>query len=356
MVTPEDGISDQEDGLEPGQTLPGGWTVIERFGVERCGRYSTGYRVKNEDGREGFLKALNYDFYLLSDDPRERLKAALDAFSDEARYLNIALEHRFDRVVTLFESGTLRDSKGRSIVSYLIFEMAETDGRQQLDASARASYFESARMLHDVAVGIHQLHGKEIAHQDIRAANVLCFGKHRAKVADLGKAVDPASISEHAEHAVAGDETYAPPELLYDFISSDWKVRRFGCDLYLLGSLIVTFFLGTGMTPQILAEMPAHLGPNEWTGGTYEDVLPYLQEASAVVLQRLLSQLEHESANPKWAREVTSIVAELCNVDPLKRGDTIEAQRGGNRLRLDRYLSKLDRLSRVASLHFRRSA
>ena len=209
----------KDDLLKAGTTLPRGWTVTEKCGPERCGRYSTGYLVRHDDGRRGFLKCLNYDFYLLTDDPREQLKAAVDAFSDESRLLTVALDHRLDRVVTLFDHGSIRDAEGRASVDYLIFEEAEFDGRQQLDATARAAYFESARMLHDVAVGIHQLHGKNIAHQDIRAANVLCFGRQRAKVSDLGKAVDPATIAEHADEPVPGDETYAPPELLYDYLS-----------------------------------------------------------------------------------------------------------------------------------------
>jgi serine/threonine protein kinase len=339
-----------------GAELAGGWVVVEKYGNERCGRYSTGFRVKNKDGRDGFLKALTYDFYLLSANPAEQLKAALDAYSLEARLLRSALEHNLDRVVKIYTGETLRDSSGRTTVSYLIFELAEDDGRQQLDASSRAEYLDCIRMLHDVAVGVSQLHRIGIAHQDIRAANVLCFKSRRAKIADLGKAVDPHAIAEHVEDLIAGDETYAPPELLYNFVPGDWNVRRFGCDFYLLGSLIVTFFLGTGMTPQMLGALPEKLRPSEWVGTRYEDILAYLQNAAASVFDRLAHQMRKETGDGRWAEEIVGIVRELCDPDPARRGDSVLGARGANPLSLERYLSKLDRLTKQAEIYRKRAS
>jgi serine/threonine protein kinase len=338
--------SDPQESIEIGIELNGGWIVVEKCGPERCGRYSFGFIVKNHDGRSGFLKALNYDAYLLSDNPAEILKAALDAFHDESRLLRLANDMRLDRVIRLFDGNTIRTAKGRGTCSYLIFELAEADGRQQLDASRRVAYFESIRMLHDVAVGVWQLHEHRIAHQDIRAANVLCFGTRRAKIGDLGKAVDPSATADHVDEIVPGDETYAAPELLYNSASPDWSVRRFGADLYLLGSLIVTFFMGTGMTPQMLANVPENLRPAEWRGMRYADVLPYLNESAARVFYDLRKQLVAESRDERWADEVVQIVRQLCNPDPMGRGDPIAHARGVNPYSLERFLGKLDRLTR----------
>ena len=37
-------------------------------------------------------------------------------------------------------------------------------------------------------------------------------------------------MSPHDELDCAGDQTYAPPELLYGYIPQDWRVRRLGCE------------------------------------------------------------------------------------------------------------------------------
>jgi serine/threonine protein kinase len=339
---------DLGDQLRVGMLLSGGWSITEKCDQSRCGRYSSGYLVKNKDGRKGFLKALNYDSYLYSSDPAEVLKAALDAYHDESRLLGIARARKLDRIVTLYDGATIRDESGRSMTSYLIFELAESDGRQQFESDKRAEYFQSISMIHDVAVGLYQLHRSEIAHQDIRAANVLCYTDARAKVADLGKAVDRQVVAEHINEAVPGDETYAAPELLYNSISPDWSVRRYGADLYLLGSLIVTFFMGTGMTAQLMVNLPSDLHYTRVDLDTYADVLPYLVNASAVVLQRLRKQLIQESGDPRWSDEIVDIVRQLCNPDPTKRGDMSQAKQGKSRFDLERYVGRIDRLTKMA--------
>jgi serine/threonine protein kinase len=227
------------DNFPVGFKLKGGWTVVEKCGPDRCGRHSFGYFVKNEDGRTGFLKAINYDAYLYSDNPEEVLLTALAAYNDETRLLRITAEKRLDRIVSLYAAGHVRATDGRTLASYLIFELAEADGTQQFSSETRSAYFDSICMLHDVVVGVAQLHREKIAHQDIRSPNILCFKDIRAKIADLGKAVDPQANADLAEQSIPGDETYAPPELLYNFVPSDWAVRRYGCDLYLVGSLMV---------------------------------------------------------------------------------------------------------------------
>lgn len=343
-------------GLKVGDELPGGWQVTEQCGPEKCGRHSFGYHVRNKDGRHGFLKALNYDAYLLSPNPADVLKAALDAFHDENRLLSIARDKNLDRVIRLYTGDTVRTADGRGTCSYLIFELADTDGRAQFDVTCRKEYFECVTMLHDVAVGLWQLHQQMIAHQDIRAANILSFPNRRAKIGDLGRAVDPRTIAEHVSEIVPGDETYAPPELLYNSASPDWAVRRFGADIYLLGSLIVTFFMGTGMTPQMMKHLPRSLGPAEWNGAIYADVLPYLHEAAARVFQELQDQLLVESDDKAWTLELMDLVKQLCNPDPTRRGDPIARRQNANPFSLERYLAKLDRLTKQAQYLRKKSA
>jgi hypothetical protein len=41
----------------------------------------------------------------------------------------------------------------------------------------------------------------------------------------------------------------------------DWKARRLGCDLYLLGSMIVYLFTGHGMTPLLVRHLSLSTPP-----------------------------------------------------------------------------------------------
>ena len=44
-------------------------------------------------------------------------------------------------------------------------------------------------VLHQVAMGLHQMHFKNILHRDIKSANILCSTDGQIKIADLGFSV-----------------------------------------------------------------------------------------------------------------------------------------------------------------------
>ena len=74
--------------------------------------------------------------------------------------------------------------------------------RQEADISTADD-----RTLHHIAVGLQQLHGEGIAHQDLKPSNVLFFETFGAKLADLGCAdtlKNPAS-SPHGHWGITGD-------------------------------------------------------------------------------------------------------------------------------------------------------
>ena len=119
----------------------------------------------------------------------------------------------------------------------------------------------------------------EIAHQDLKPSNVLVYGPAAgSKICDLGRAWDQNHAGPHDHFAIAGDTGYAPIDVLYGETPVDGRARRFGCDLYHLGSLIVFLFARV----HINALIEDYLDPDHrafrW-GGTYSEVLPFVQAA-----------------------------------------------------------------------------
>ena len=162
---------------------------------------------------------------------------------------------RMDRVVRALDRGeiTIEGAEIVPAVAYLIFEEADGDIRSALDELGSSfDYAWACRMLHHAATGLWQMHGAEMAHQDVKPSNVLTFGRGLSKLGDLGRASLRGATAPHDELDCAGDHTYAPPELLYRQVSPDWRARRQACDLYLLGSLTLFVFSGATMTAAIL--------------------------------------------------------------------------------------------------------
>ena len=96
-----------------------------------------------------------------------------------------------DRVVRALDSGsiTVDPSIPFTNVPYLIFEAADADIRLHLDTSSASTIAWRLRALHHIATGLKQLHGADIAHQDIKPSNILVFVLESlstvSKVADL---------------------------------------------------------------------------------------------------------------------------------------------------------------------------
>ena len=78
-----------------------------------------------------------------------------------------------------------------------------------------------SRSLHHIAVGLQQIHGQGIAHQDLKPSNVLVFNGNNSKIGDFGRSAYKGHIPPHENNNVAGDLTYAPPELLYGYVDPD---------------------------------------------------------------------------------------------------------------------------------------
>jgi serine/threonine protein kinase len=307
--------------------------------------FSVSYPVSRE-GQRAFLKALDFSEAAKAPDVPTALQALTEAFNFERNLLRRCVEKRMDRIVVAIQDGKIRvDDSTLGTVNYLIFEFAEHDIRSQLALIEAHEVAWKLRALHHIATGLRQLHLIGVAHQDVKPSNVLVFKGRVSKVADLGCASVKGTESPRDELGCAGDPNYAPPELLYDYQDPEWNRRRFGCDAYLLGSMITFLFVGTTMTAAITSHLHTEHMFYNW-GGTYQSVLPYVRDAFGHAINDFAEQI----SDTQLRRELVEIVSQLCDPDPSLRGHPLNRTKAGNPLSLERYLARLDLLARRAEI------
>jgi eukaryotic-like serine/threonine-protein kinase len=332
-----------------GLVLDGGWYVLGKA-VEHpdrsAGLFSVGYYVKDGRGRLGFLKALDYAEALDADDPAVVLQELTAGYNFERDLCRRCGQRSLSRVVRILDDGTVRvKDYSPGAVTYIVFELADGDARDLLDrVDVSDDCMHALRAAHHVTVGLRQLHGSSIAHQDIKPSNVLFWedgSEFSGKIGDLGRAFDPAHPAPHDDIAVPGDCLHAPPELLYANGLDRPLNWRYAADNFLLGNLYA--YLACGYTYGVFQALyldRSHT-PARWSGD-FQDVLPYLIDAHGLATARLRDSLHSE-----FGAELAQMVSELCYPDPRGRGDPVE-RRWGNRPRysLDRYVTRLDLLMR----------
>ncbi len=341
--------------MEPARQLSGvafedGWTVVAEAARKpnaTGGHFSVGYIAEHKDGRRGFLKALDYTAAFKHPNTAEVIQAMTRAFIFEKELCEKCAS--FSRVARAIGSGSINLTEDPfKKVEYLIFELADEDIRSHLDDAAALDLVFMMRTLHQVALGLSQLHRAEIAHQDLKPSNVLIFDSGKSsKICDLGRAWDMNASSPYDSLPVAGDGAHAPVDAAYGVTSTDHHVRRYGCDLYHLGSLIVFLFTRV----QTNALLFAHLAPQHrsfsW-GGTYKEVLPYIQAAFELALNDFANTV------PEILRaELREAVEQLCNPDPSRRGHPKGSST--TRYSLERYISLFDLLARRAEIQLYRA-
>lgn len=338
-----------------GKTLDDGWRIAEfapRLPHATGSTFSVGYIVVNDIGARAYLKALDLSDALKSPDPTSVLQAMTEAYNFERDLLRMCRDKRLDRVAMSISEGTIPADPVRNDiipVPYLIFELADGDVRSHQALAVNIDLAWCLRSLHHMATGLWQLHSQHIAHQDLKPSNVLVFSESESKVSDLGRASSKGRQMRHDQTTIAGDPSYAPPELHYGFISSDWNGRRYGCDAYLLGSMVVFFFTQLSMTSLLFSELDDSMLPKNWKG-TYAGVLPYLRDAFG----RAVDQLKN-SVPPGCVEEITIAVRQLCDPDLDLRGHPLTRAFKGNSFSLERYVSLFDLLARRRERIIRRT-
>ena len=176
---------------------------------------------------------------------------------------------------------------------------------------------------------------------------MLVFDSGRSsKIGDLGRSSIRGVAAPHETATVAGAKWYVPPELLYGSPPTDWATRRFGCDCYLLGSMVVFFFTGLSATALLMMKhLPPSLHYLTWRGD-YSDVLPHLQQAFAEMMQYLEPEI------PSAVRgELARAVRDLCDPDSTRREHPAERRyRKTNQFSLERYVSLFNVVARRAEI------
>ena len=345
-----------------GHTLPDGWKIVRQLprpgeaGAEDLtgSFFSIGY-IAAKGKKEAFLKVIDVARALTIQDPNstlmERLKLVTESHSFECTILDICTRAKLDRVVMILDKGELPPPPGTFIpVPYILFELADGDVRKIVSKTNKLDDAWRFRVLHDVAVGLQQLHGQQIAHQDLKPSNVLLFGETGggAKIGDLGRASHKGTGAGHDEFAIAGARQYAPPEQAYGIIPERWEDRREGCDMYHLGTLTTFLFAGITPTDYYHRAMSQDIRPPLWRGnGTcdYQTALPVLTASFTEFIEVLRPDL------PAWAgEELCSIIFNACNPDYSKRGDPDARKRVGSPLGIETFISRFARLSKMAEI------
>lgn len=329
--------------------LDNGWHVdklIKPKPEDTGGHFSVGYIVSRNDTK-AYLKALDLTDAFSQEDFITALEKLTSAFNFERNLLYKCKRSRLSKIVTPIDDGKYNFPGQPSFMSvyYIIFELADGNLRNHIEAMKKFDLAWILRSLHNTAVGIEQLHKNGIAHQDLKPSNVLIFNT-TSKVSDLGRSSDKNNPSFNDNLIIAGDRTYAPIELFYGINDITTFSYRYSADLYLIGSLVFFYFLNLNLQQIIWHFLKTNNYLSDLTKNDFYADLPYFQFAFNIALQILDEEISKYSTN--LGRELIPIVKMLCNPDPLKRGYIKNVKTEVNQYSLERFISKFDHIAKMA--------
>jgi len=336
-----------------GTTLEDGWKVIEivkKKPEDTGGHFSVCYLVER-DKKKAFLKALDLTDALQQQDFVAALNYMTTAFIFERELLYKCKKNHLSKIVTPLGHGqvTFQEQPSFYNVYYIIFEMADTNLRNQI---AKMRVFDLAwilRSLHNTAVALEQLHKSEIAHQDLKPSNILIFN-NESKVGDLGRSSDKNIPSTNDSFKIPGDSTYAPFELFYGFNEKNDFKLRYASDLYHLGSLVFFYFFHTNLQEIIWTYIIKHGLRENISFTNFYSELPFFQEGFSYAIDILHNEICKYSA--KLSDEIIPLVKMLCEIDPYKRGHIVNRRTNINQYSLERFISTFDILAKKAEYRF----
>lgn len=331
-----------------GRILKSGWKVVEKITKPDHATgafFSVCYKVTKGDS-VCFLKAFDFaKFFQIT--PKKKVVDVmgdmLNAYRYERDLSKLCEKNHVTKVSFVKDAGEEEvDGYSFSIVPYLVFDLADGDVRHKLYISEKLDFAWRLHSLHDIAVGLKQLHQIEVSHQDLKPSNILLF-KEESKIGDLGRSVCRKLESPYEGNKFTGDLNYAPPEIMYGFYEMDWHKRVFAADCYLLGSMVVFYFTGISMSALLLQYVPLKLRWDSWHG-PYDTIKPYLIDA----FSKALDEFGKSITNEYFRNELKWVVEKLCYPFPEKRGHPEIIASLGNPHDLERFISKFDRLHKLA--------
>jgi len=344
-----------------GRVLPNGWMVQElvaKSAGATGGLFSVAYRVADHEGREAFLKALNFHAALTTPGGSiiDRLQEFTTAYRFERDLLKDCTVRRMSRVIRLLDDGEIEVPEAGVIsrVPYLILELADGDLRafqQRLGRFDVAWFF---RTMKHATVGVEQLHAAQTAHQDLKPSNVLTQNDgSEMKLGDLGRAERRNVDGPASTNPIPGAVAYAPPEQLYGAFGGHWE-ERCASDMYLLGSLAVQLVLGHTLSALLQGALSETFRFGKWAGD-YATVLPYVTLAHANVMGAFEERLRLLIDLPDLEDELSEAVRQMTDPDPRRRGHPRDrvAQTSSHAVR--RYVSLFNRLAARAEFRFLRA-
>ncbi|MEI8086195.1 MAG: hypothetical protein WCG93_08270 [Paludibacter sp.] len=161
-------------------TLASGWKIIKK--IEKTDNqtgsfFSVCYLVEKES-ETCFLKAFDIMKFNSTSLPGSSMMDVMSDMSTAYKYERDLSDFCKNRHVTkvsfVKEAGEVNVvGFSFSIVPYLIFDLADGDVRKKLDFSVELDYAWRLKSIHDIAVGLKQLHAIDVSHQDLKPSNIL---------------------------------------------------------------------------------------------------------------------------------------------------------------------------------------
>lgn len=335
-----------------GIKLSNGWVIGDIVPSSGTGGFfSVSYHVENESGNKGFLKALDLQSVLTTpSDVIEAIRFLTTSFAEERELLYKCKKLGLSRVSVPLDDGYVNvDSAPPEFkrVPYIIIEMADGDVRKVLSTVLKFDLAWALRALHNTAVGVQQLHTKYIAHQDIKPSNILEFEKKGFKIGDLGRSSDEENPGIIDTVPNPGDLSYSPPEFEYTPIFDFEFEARYFLDLYLLGSLIFSFFSNCTARESLQAQVTKNIH-GIITYSNFDSDKPIWMKSFNDSLREL--KLDISKYSKEFSDELTQVAEELCNPDPSNRGNPKVKPSSLSQRSLQRYISIFNKLHRKAEI------
>lgn len=347
-----------------GRTLANGWHVDHLIkSNEFSGGYnSVSYEV-SRDGEKGFLKVYDLQGVLKAawTDPNANPMLVMNRLTSVYLFEVELLKEcrRMSRVVNIVDSGDffIEKTDTSSFIPYIICELADCDIRAALVVLGPNDVAWRLATLHHVAIGVSQLHGRDISHNDLKQANVLVTSEGR-KLGDLGSGTRRGVPGPNDVHFFPGDKRYAPPEVVYGFREPDWVRRYLPANLFGIANIATYLFTQLSMCKLLmhtnLAE--AHRTPfygGTWTG-TFGEVSPYLLDSFSRTLEQVADSLPPPSGRFDYRPELMDLIRRLGHPIPEERGFPDKNNRPS--LSLERVISKLNALEKKSGIRPRSAA